>query len=229
MLSSNMIKEIIKYLALVLIIGLVGWRVRVLLNHKNTETASPSSGSSFEPTQESPSKQLHWSTPPSMQIDPNKTYEAIVKTTKGEMAIDLFAKDTPITVNNFVFLARQGFYDHTKFHRIIKDFMIQGGDPIGTGRGGPGYTFKDELPITKDYKRGIVAMANAGPNTNGSQFFIMTKDTPLSKNYVIFGKVVSGFDTLDKIAETPVKNNGAGEISQPTENVYIESIKIIEK
>src|SRR3989344_6317032 len=123
---------------------------------------------------------------PQMQIDKNKKYTVIFSTTEGKITIELFADKTPITVNNFVYLARNKFYDKTIFHRVIKDFMIQGGDPQGDGTGGPGYKFDDE-PFAGEYLRGIVAMANAGPNTNGSQFFIMHDDYPLPPNYVIFG------------------------------------------
>ena len=173
-------------------------------------------------------KNLSWVEPPAMQIDANKNYEAVIKTSEGDMVFELFAGETPMTVNNFVFLSRQGFYDGVKFHRIIKDFMIQGGDPKGDGTGGPGYKFNDE-PITRDYERGILAMANSGPNTNGSQFFIMHKNYPLPKNYVIFGKIANGFDVLDKIAETPVAANRFGELSSPTKNIIIKSVEIIEK
>lgn len=169
-----------------------------------------------------------YTSPPKMAIDINKNYQAKLVTVKGEISIDLFVKEVPNTVNNFVFLARDGFYDGTKFHRIVKDFMIQGGDPRGDGSGGPGYTFADEK-ITRDYKRGIVAMANRGPNTNGSQFFIMHQDYNLPKNYVIFGSVTQGLDTLDKIAETATVDNGFGEKSKPTEEVRIEKVTIIEK
>src|SRR5512141_2689992 len=112
-----------------------------------------------------------WSKPPAMQIDPKKKYKARMKTDKGTMVIELFADKAPKTVNNFVFLAREGFYNGLIFHRVIKDFMIQGGDPTGTGRGGPGYRFQDEVgPDKPEFKTGTLAMANAGPNTNGSQF-----------------------------------------------------------
>lgn len=179
-------------------------------------------------TESQQSDKKQFSSPPKMTISPDKKYKAAISTSKGDMEIELFAKDTPVTVNNFVYLARTGFYDGTIFHRIIKDFMIQGGDPKGDGSGGPGYTFDDEK-ITKDYKRGIVAMANRGPNTNGSQFFIMHKDYDLPKNYVIFGQVINGLDTLDKIAETPTADNGNGEKSKPTETVKIEKIQISEE
>lgn len=165
---------------------------------------------------------------PAMQIDVSKNYTAIMETSKGAMKFKLFASETPITVNNFVFLSQENFYNGTKFHRIIKDFMIQGGDPLGNGTGGPGYKFNDES-ITRDYTRGILAMANSGPNTNGSQFFIMTRDTPLPKNYVIFGEMVAGDDILTAIAETPVVNNAQGENSKPIEEVIINKIEIKEE
>ncbi len=168
-----------------------------------------------------------YASPPKMEISEGKKYQANIITNKGSFKIELFAKEAPRTVNNFVFLAKEGFYDGTIFHRVVKDFMIQGGDPKGDGTGGPGYTFPDEK-ITKDYKRGIVAMANRGPNTNGSQFFIMHKDYELPKQYVIFGQVIDGMETVDKIAELPVVDNGLGEKSKPTEEVKIEKIEISE-
>ncbi|RJO60099.1 peptidylprolyl isomerase [candidate division WS5 bacterium] len=168
---------------------------------------------------------------PDMIIDVNKKYIAVMKTSKGDITIELDAKNAPKTVNNFIFLSQKGFYDGLIFHRIIKDFMIQGGDPNGDGTGDPGYKFDDE-PIVKDYLPGTLAMANSGPNTNGSQFFIMTGDYSggkLPKNYVIFGNVISGMDTVKKIAETPVEVSGGGEESKPKEKVIIEIIEIKEK
>ncbi|OGZ03141.1 MAG: peptidylprolyl isomerase [Candidatus Liptonbacteria bacterium RIFOXYC1_FULL_36_8] len=163
-----------------------------------------------------------------MTINSEKSYEAEIDTTKGVMKFELFSKETPKTVNNFVFLAKEGFYENTFFHRIIKSFMIQGGDPKGDGTGGPGYKFNDEL-ITRDYERGVIAMANSGSNTNGSQFFIMHEKNDLQKNYVIFGKITEGLDILDNIASVPVANNGNGEESLPLEKVYINKITISEK
>jgi len=122
-----------------------------------------------------------WAQPPAMVIDPAKTYRATIETTAGTMTAEFFPAEAPKTVNNFVFLAREGFYDGVIFHRVIPGFVIQGGDPTGTGRGGPGYRFEDE-PVTRPYLRGTIAMANAGPNTNGSQFFIMHADYPLPPN-----------------------------------------------
>ena len=168
-----------------------------------------------------------WSSPPSMTLDAAKTYIATLKTTKGDITIALDAKDTPITVNNFVFLAQQKFYDNVIFHRIIKGFMVQSGDPTGTGSGGPGYRFDDEL-LTGDYTRGTVAMANAGVNTNGSQFFIMHADATLPKNYVIFGHVTSGMVAVDAIATAAVTAGPSGEDSQPVNPDKIVSVAITE-
>jgi len=164
--------------------------------------------------------------PPAMEIDTKKAYEAILKTNLGDITVALNASATPITVNNFVSLARKNFYDSTIFHRIIKGFMIQGGDPNGTGTGGPGYQFDDE-PFTGEYTKGTVAMANAGPNTNGSQFFIMHADYPLPKNYVIFGHVTGGMDVVDKIATAATKPGGEG--STPVNPTVVATIQIIEK
>jgi cyclophilin family peptidyl-prolyl cis-trans isomerase len=169
---------------------------------------------------------------PVMIINSEKSYTAVIRISKGTMKIGLLSGETPVTVNNFVFLAREGYYDNTYFHRIIKGFMIQGGDPTGTGAGSPGYRFDDET-ITREYTRGTLAMANSGPNTNGSQFFIMHADYRLPKSYVIFGLIdpndTESLKTLDAIAATPVTDNGRGEISQPTEKVSILSLVIEEK
>jgi cyclophilin family peptidyl-prolyl cis-trans isomerase len=146
-----------------------------------------------------PSKQ--WSVPPTMEIDPKKTYIAIMHTEKGDITIKLFADKTPRTVNNFVFLSRQGFYNGTIFHRVIADFMVQGGDPTGTGKGGPGYRFADEFnPNLLHDKPGVLSMANAGPNTNGSQFFITHLATPwLDNKHSVFGQVSDGTKVLFSI------------------------------
>ncbi|MGV7975981.1 MAG: peptidylprolyl isomerase [Anaerolineaceae bacterium] len=141
---------------------------------------------------------LQWQSEPEMQLDPTKNYQATLRTSKGDIVIDLYAKNVPHTVNNFVFLARQGFYDGTIFHRVIPDFMAQGGDPTGTGRGGPGYKFRDEFDRKLRHdKPGVLSMANAGPNTNGSQFFITHVPTPwLDGKHAVFGQVVKGLDVL---------------------------------
>jgi cyclophilin family peptidyl-prolyl cis-trans isomerase len=142
-----------------------------------------------------------WSNPPDLQIDIRKQYTAVIKTDLGDIKIQLFADKVPATVNNFVFLAREKFYDGTIFHRVIPDFMVQGGDPTGSGRGGPGYKFRDEFhPSLKHDKPGILSMANAGQNTNGSQFFITHVATPwLDNKHAVFGVVVEGMDVVLKI------------------------------
>jgi peptidyl-prolyl cis-trans isomerase B (cyclophilin B) len=138
---------------------------------------------------------------PPMTIDPAKNYTATFKTSRGEIVCELFAKDKPITVNNFVFLAKDGFYDGTTFHRVIADFMIQGGCPQGTGYGGPGYKFEDEIRgKTNKHKVGSLSMANAGPNTNGSQFFITHVATEyLDPKHTVFGQVAKGQDIVDSV------------------------------
>jgi cyclophilin family peptidyl-prolyl cis-trans isomerase len=165
-----------------------------------------------------------------MSIDPNKTYTAIIKTSLGEMTAELYPKDAPNTVNNFVFLSREGFYNGVIFHRIIKDFMVQTGDPTGTGRGDAGYKFADELKGPQTYTKGTLAMANAGPNTQGSQFFICHTDlkSRLPKNYTVFGQVTQGLETLDAIAGVPVSASSTGERSKPQNEVKIESVTIEE-
>lgn len=165
---------------------------------------------------------------PELTIDQNKTYTAKLSTTEGDIEIKLHADKTPVTANNFIYLANNDFYNGTIFHRVIDGFMIQGGDPTGTGTGGPGYTFDDE-PFEGEYSRGTVAMANSGPNTNGSQFFIMHKDYSLPPNYVIFGEVVNGMDVVDKIATAEVESSLGGERSKPVNPVKITSVNISEE
>lgn len=171
---------------------------------------------------------MQWNQPPAMALEQGKDYGAVIKTSKGDITVDLYESDAPMTVNNFVFLAQQGYYANVPFHRIISGFMIQTGDPTGTGAGGPGYRFQDELPTNLDYKRGTLAMANAGPNTNGSQFFICHADLTgrLPKNYSIFGVVTDGLDVVDAIANVPVEMSRSGEMSSPKEPVTIESVEI---
>lgn len=152
----------------------------------------------MERTKTNMAQPKQWSSPPPMVIDPTKQYFATLKTEKGDIRIQLFADKAPRTVNNFVFLAREHFYDNTTFHRVIPGFMAQGGDPTGTGSGGPGYRFADEFhPDLKHDSEGILSMANAGPNTNGSQFFITYAPQPhLDGRHAVFGKVVTGMDVL---------------------------------
>jgi cyclophilin family peptidyl-prolyl cis-trans isomerase len=178
-----------------------------------------------EPTTKS-GKDQTWDKPPEMKIDSNKTYTATIDTSKGKIVLELFAKDAPKTVNSFVFLARQNFFNGTIFHRVIPGFMIQGGDPTGTGRGGPGYEFDNEnQDTTKTFDTGVVGMANAGPNTNGSQFFIMDASTGLPPHdYTIFGKVKDGQDVVHAIATAP-----RNEQDRPNEEIVMKSVTIDEK
>jgi cyclophilin family peptidyl-prolyl cis-trans isomerase len=164
-----------------------------------------------------------YQSPPELTIDLNKTYGATLDTSHGEIVLEFDAVRSPQTVNNFVFLARDGYYDGVVFHRVISGFMIQGGDPTGTGRGGPGYNFRDEIEGAGSYSRGTVAMANAGPNTNGSQFFICHSDVGLPHSYTIFGRVTSGLETVDSIAATPTDSS-----DRPHEDVVIRSVTISE-
>ena len=165
-----------------------------------------------------------WSSPPTMTIDPTASYTAVIDTTAGPITVELLPGEAPSTVNNFVFLARQGFYNNVIFHRTIPGFMIQGGDPTGTGGGGPGYRFPDE-PVQRPYSRGVLAMANAGPDTNGSQFFIMHADYGLPPSYTIFGQAVAGLETIDAIATAPTQPGGEG--STPVNPVVIQSVEIV--
>ena len=164
---------------------------------------------------------------PTMQIDLSKSYTAVIKTNLGDMTVEFFTEDAPNTVNNFISLSKDGYYDNVIFHRVISGFMIQGGDPSGTGHGDygkfPGYEFEDELNNQRPYEKGILAMANRGPNTNGSQFFIMHVDYPLPYSYTIFGQVVDGFDVIDKIAS--VETDSA---DKPTTDVVISTVEVIE-
>jgi len=150
---------------------------------------------------------MKWDTPPPMTIDTSKKYRAVMETEKGNLVLELFARDVPKTVNNFVFLATQGYYDGTTFHRVLPGFMVQGGDPTGTGRGNPGYRFEDEFTGHK-HDAGALSMANAGPNTNGSQFFITYVPVhQLDGKHSVFGQLVEGMDVLEKITpRDPSKN-----------------------
>ena len=146
---------------------------------------------------------MQWNKPPEMVIDPKKSYQATIETSKGTMVLDLHAAEAPVTVNNFVFLARQGYYDGVTFHRVISNFMIQGGDPTGTGRGGPGYKFQDEFNGNPHrHGTGTLSMANAGPGTNGSQFFITHAPQPhLDGKHTVFGQIASGMDVVNAIRQ----------------------------
>ena len=164
-----------------------------------------------------------WSSPPDMVIDPDKRYTAEIDTSMGTMLVELDPAAAPKTVNNFVFLAREGFYDGVIFHRVIQGFVLQGGDPEGSGRGGPGYRFEDELPKAGRYEVGSLAMANAGPNTNGSQFFVISgpSGVRLPPSYSLFGKVVKGLEVVDEMQRVAT---GSGD--RPKTEVVIESVTI---
>ncbi len=199
-------------------------------NSVNQNTSNSATASSQ--TVSAPVTTMHWSSPPKMQIDLHKQYTAIFHTNFGDFKVQLFTKESPVTVNNFVFLANHHFYENDTFFRIIQTFMIQTGDPNNSGTGGPGYKFKDELPVKHPYGPGIVAMANAGSNTNGSQFFICTGQDSVSlnknPNYTEFGKVISGMNVVQKIAAIPVTTNPqTGEPSSPLQKAYIKSITIV--
>jgi peptidyl-prolyl cis-trans isomerase B (cyclophilin B) len=150
-----------------------------------------------------------WNSPPAMQIDPKKNYKVTMETNKGTIEVELYPQHAPKTVNNFVFLAEEGFYDNVKFHRVISNFMVQGGDPTGSGSGGPGYRFEDETrgnPLR--HETGVISMANAGPNTNGSQFFIThSPQGHLDGKHTVFGKVVKGQDVVNAIRQGDVINS----------------------
>ncbi len=196
------------------------------LMKKNT-TVSESDVQPTATTATSP--RLQWSQPPALTIDKSKKYFATMKTNLGDIKFELYADKTPITVNNFVFLTNENFFDGLIFHRIIKDFMIQGGDPNGNGTGDPGYKFDDEFVEGLSNVRGTIAMANSGPNTNGSQFFINLVDNtyldfdkePLTSQHVVFGKVVEGMDVVDKIGNAKV-----GQGDKPLEDIVIDDVII---
>jgi cyclophilin family peptidyl-prolyl cis-trans isomerase len=177
----------------------------------------------FPPFDGSAPKQQDFKEPPEMGIDPDKRYTATMTTSMGELVIALDPIKAPKTVNNFVFLALHHYYDGVVIHRIINGFVCQGGDPTGTGRGGPGYRFEDELPKPGQYEIGSVAMANAGPNTNGSQFFLISgpSGAGLPPQYSLFGKIVKGLDVLDEMQRVPT---GGGD--RPKTDVVIESVTI---
>jgi peptidylprolyl isomerase len=181
--------------------------------------------SEFPPLDGSAPRQQQFSSAPALGIDTTKRYTATLDTTLGEIVIALDAIKAPQTVNNFVFLALNHYYDGVIFHRIINGFMCQGGDPTGTGRGGPGYTFNDELPRAGEYQVGSVAMANAGPNTNGSQFFIVSgrDGVGLPPLYSLFGQVVKGLEVVDQMQRVATRGG-----DRPKEDVVINSVSITE-
>lgn len=210
---------------------LLGAGLSASVSAQSTPEASPAALSCWPADQVTEDQTLgkQYAQAPAMKIDAAKTYTATIETNKGTVTAELFPADAPNTVNSFVCLAEDGYFDGTPFHRIVKGFVIQGGDPTGTGTGGPGYKFNDE-PISREYERGTLAMANAGPNTNGSQFFIVLDDLrgKLPKNYTIFGKVTEGLDVVDAIANTPTSVGRSGEKSTPNEPIIVEKVTITE-
>lgn len=161
---------------------------------------------------------------PEMMLEEDYDYRAVIETSMGDIKIDLFEKDAPLAVNNFFYLSEDGFYDGLTFHRVIKDFMIQGGDPEGDGTGGTGYTFEDEFDNGHDYEPGILAMANSGPDTNSSQFFITTstfKSSSLTSEHTVFGKVTEGMDVVDAISKVDTDS-----ADKPVEDVVIKEIYV---
>jgi len=205
------------------------------LKHKPTEITKVSETTesqldqslleSVEESMETTGTPKQYSTPPAMQLTEGVDYKAVLHTSKGDITLDLFEQESPATVNNFVFLAKEGFYNGTIFHRIIKDFMIQGGDPTGTGRGGPGYAFADEFNEV-NLVRGSLAMANSGPNTNGSQFFIVTAEaTPwLDGAHTNFGKVIEGMEIVAAIEGSQTDSG-----DRPLEDIVVTSVEITEE
>jgi len=183
----------------VLALGLVSLGMAMVAACSSTPAETDAVTPAEPATAEMGGTALQWDSPPTMQIDPAKSYEAVFKTEMGDFRVRLFPDEAPVTVNNFVFLARQGYYNNTTFHRVLPGFMAQGGDPTGTGAGGPGYSFEDEFDPDLQFDRpGLLAMANRGPDTNGGQFFITYAPTPhLSGLHTIFGEVVEGAEVLN--------------------------------
>ena len=189
-------------------------------------TASSSSAIPSAPVKLSVEQKLQMAPPAQLELVKGKKYGAALHTTAGDIIVLFNSEEVPVTVNNFIYLAKKGFYADTIFHRTIKGFMIQGGDPKGDGTGGPNYRFQDEK-FSEKYTRGTIAMANSGANTNGSQFFIMHADYNLPPNYTIFGKVIKGLEIVDAIATAPVQRGGEG--STPVNPVMITSVEVIEE
>ncbi len=176
-----------------------------------------------------PATPMTFDNPEDQGLDAGTLVTAIITTSCGDIVIELDPEVAPETVNSFVFLARSGYFNGTVSHRVIPGFVIQAGDPTATGREGPGYTIPDELPESGFlYETGALAMANSGPNTTGSQFFIVLADAPLPNDYSYFGKVVAGQETMDRIAAIPLGQNAFGETSVPLETLYIETVTIAE-
>jgi cyclophilin family peptidyl-prolyl cis-trans isomerase len=230
------LKIVFVILGIILITALLILGIIFALSDRETRTFTPGASAekatNIETTVPAPTPIVPAVINPEIKSDSsikNNTMPIVkITTNKGEITIELFADDAPKTVDNFVTLAKKGFYNGVIFHRVISGFMIQGGDPTGTGAGGPGYKFADELnPATPSFKagylRGTVAMANSGPNTNGSQFFIMHKDYPLPHSYSIFGKVTAGLEVIDAIAAS--RTDGS---DRPLEKIVMEKVEVVE-
>lgn len=218
------IKHIITILIIIIVTACIHWYINVRPNAYFNQYGLTASSTSAVVTSEVTIPAIN----NSLTIE-NNMHNITIETNKGTIVIETYDADAPKTVNNFITLADKGFYNGLIFHRVIKDFMIQGGDPTGTGMGGPGYKFEDELnPATASYRagyaRGVVAMANSGPNTNGSQFFIMHKDVPLPNSYSIFGKVISGMEVVDAIASTQTDPN-----DKPLQDVVMKKVTVVKK
>ena len=222
MISSIMKVSMDKKVFLVILAVIVGLIIFFDYSMKKSTTSDNSGISVTEQITQPPASEP---TPP-MTINAEMKYNAIISTDKGDIEVELFASEAPITVNNFVYLSRKGFYNGIIFHRVIKNFMIQTGDPLGNGSGGPGYAFEDEISKGRAFdKSGMLAMANSGPNTNGSQFFITHTATPwLNGHHTIFGKVTKGMDVVNTIATTQTSEN-----DKPAVDINISKITINEQ
>lgn len=188
--------------------------------------AQPTACAGSTPEQVAP---MVFAEPEDQRLNATETVRAVITTSCGNITVELDPGIAPETVNSFVFLARAGYFDGTVSHRVLPGFVMQAGDPTATGSEGPGYTIPDELPAAGFlYERGTLAMANSGPNTSGSQFFVMLGDAPLPPDYSVFGKVVDGFETLDQVAALPLGVNRFGELSVPLETLYLEKVTIAE-
>lgn len=207
-----------------------GKKTAVLPSVTPTPSASqtPATGCTYVPKADESTGQKGVQAPPPFTLKTNKTYTATVETSMGSFTVKLLGKDAPCTVNSFVYLAKKHFYDGLTFHRIVKDFVIQGGDPAGNGSGGPGYTFNDELANSLTYEIGTLAMANSGANTNGSQWFVVTgqQGVQLPKSYTIFGKVTKGLDIVLKIQDVPTVGGTGQDAQMPKDPITIEKITI---
>jgi cyclophilin family peptidyl-prolyl cis-trans isomerase len=191
-------------------------------------SATPGTSCTYVPKADEATGSKGVQPPPPFTIDESKKYTATVETSMGTFTMKLFVKDAPCTVNSFVYLAKKKFYDGLTFHRIVKDFVVQGGDPAGSGSGGPGYTFNDELDNSLKYEIGTVAMANSGANTNGSQWFVVTgqQGVELPKSYTIFGKVTKGLDVVMKIGNVETVGGSGQDAQMPKEPITIERVTV---